>query len=68
MPVLVLRGERDYFPRRELREFVERLPDGRFVPVPDAGHALPVERPDATLAQLLPFLAEHDRPSEKREV
>jgi 2-succinyl-6-hydroxy-2,4-cyclohexadiene-1-carboxylate synthase len=60
MPVLVVAGERD-------DRFAEQAvhlggwigPTAELVLVPDAGHACHLERPDAFLELVLPFLEEH---------
>jgi len=61
VPVLILVGGLD-------RKFVEigtrmaeQLPDARLCVVPDAGHAVHLERPDAWLGAVTEFLARGDR-------
>jgi len=57
VPTLVVWGERDrILPVRHGRRAVERLPDARLEVLPDCGHLPHVERPDALLAVLAPFL------------
>ena len=59
MPTLVLWGARDrVVPARHARA-AARLPRGQLVLLPDCGHVPQVECPDAFLAVLGPFLAEH---------
>jgi pimeloyl-ACP methyl ester carboxylesterase len=57
-PALFVAGERSSYVRPEYRPAIERLfPRGRIVQVPEAGHWLRAERPDAFLALVTPFLA-----------
>lgn len=61
MPVLVLAGERDEKFSALGRRLQESIgPNATFATVPGAGHAAHLERPDAFLAVLRPWLAEHD--------
>lgn len=46
MPVLVLAGEKDYFPATEAQAFAEQLPNGQCRIFEDAHHHLPMEKPD----------------------
>jgi 2-hydroxy-6-oxonona-2,4-dienedioate hydrolase len=58
-PVLVVRGTRDRIvSARVARRLVAALPRGRLVEVPGVAHAVQFDRPDAFVAELLPFLAE----------
>jgi pimeloyl-ACP methyl ester carboxylesterase len=57
-PTLFVAGERSSYVRPEYRPAIERLfPQARIVQVPEAGHWLHAERPDAFLALVTPFLA-----------
>jgi pimeloyl-ACP methyl ester carboxylesterase len=57
-PTLFVAGERSSYVRPEYRPAIERLfPRARIVQVPEAGHWLHAERPDAFLALVTPFLA-----------
>jgi esterase len=57
-PALFIAGERSGYVRPEHRPAIERLfPSARIVRVPEAGHWLHAERPDAFLALVAPFLA-----------
>jgi pimeloyl-ACP methyl ester carboxylesterase len=57
-PALFVAGERSSYVRPEHRPAIERLfPQARIVQVPQAGHWLHAERPDAFLALVAPFLA-----------
>jgi esterase len=57
-PALFVAGERSSYVRPEYRPAIERLfPQARIVGVPEAGHWLHAERPDAFLALVTPFLA-----------
>ena len=60
MPVLVVAGSRDdKFSEEALRLGGWIGPTAELALVPDAGHACHLERPDAFLELLLPFLEEH---------
>ena len=60
MPVLVMAGERDDKYVTIARRMAEVIGDNaRLAVVPDAGHAAHLERPDAFLGLLRPWLAEH---------
>ncbi|HEX2864361.1 MAG TPA: alpha/beta hydrolase, partial [Deinococcales bacterium] len=66
-PVLVVMGARDpdfKDPAAEARAVAE-LTRGRVALIPQAGHYPQAEQPDATLAALLPFLAETTREAER---
>jgi pimeloyl-ACP methyl ester carboxylesterase len=55
--VLVVLGARDLMaPARNARALVAKLPDPRVVTIPDCGHALMAEQPDAVLDALRAFL------------
>ena len=61
-PALVLWGERDRIsPVAHAREWEKRLPDAELVLVPDAGHSLPLERPDVTTDWIVSYLAHPSR-------
>ena len=58
-PVLALVGEDDVMtPPRHARAIAERSADGRMASVARAGHAAPIERPDAVAEALLAFWRE----------
>ncbi|MEW1545976.1 alpha/beta fold hydrolase [Streptomyces tsukubensis] len=57
-PALVVRGPDGDLGRAEAQEMVRVLPRGRYAEVPDAGHLLHYDRPDAWYAAIAPFLAE----------
>lgn len=60
VPVLVLAGEDDALtPVPLVREVHERLDGSTFVTVPDAGHSVYFERPEAFNALVAEFLADH---------
>ena len=60
-PTLVICGERDQLtPVRLHREITERLPDGRLVVLPHAGHLVEVETADRFNAVVEQFLDEDD--------
>jgi pimeloyl-ACP methyl ester carboxylesterase len=57
-PALFIAGERSSYVRPEHQPAIERIfPNSRIVRVPEAGHWLHAERPDAFLALVMPFLA-----------
>ena len=58
-PTLVLMGEHDLMTRpKGAAILAEAIPDSATVIVPDAGHSLMVERPDAVIDTLLTFWAD----------
>ena len=58
VPTLVLNGELDAAGYREIGRLLgERLPRGRHLEVPDAGHVLNLERPDVVNRAVLDFLS-----------
>jgi pimeloyl-ACP methyl ester carboxylesterase len=59
MPTLVARPEHDpTFSRARGERIASIVPNGRFVEIPDAGHFVHLERPDALARVVLPFLQE----------
>ncbi|MEN3585434.1 alpha/beta hydrolase [Streptomyces sp. ZYX-F-203] len=56
-PTLVVRGIDGELGRAEAQEMVRVLPRGRYAEVPDAGHLVHYDRPDAWRAAVEPFLA-----------
>ncbi len=59
LPVLVVRGA-DELPWVEEQQapLLDRLPNAKGVVIPDAGHMLPIEQPEALAAAINEFLAE----------
>lgn len=58
-PTLVIRAEKSKVLSREIGEqMIERLPNGRFIEIADAGHQVPLHQPDAFSAAVRNFLAE----------
>jgi pimeloyl-ACP methyl ester carboxylesterase len=56
-PTLLLLGERDIMtPPKGARALAEALPDARTVVLPDCGHMMTIEQPDAALDALRGFL------------
>ncbi len=55
-PALVVRGLDAELGRAEAQEMVRVLPRGAYAEIPDAGHLLPWEKPDAWCAAIEPFL------------
>jgi pimeloyl-ACP methyl ester carboxylesterase len=60
LPVLVVTGLQDrvFLDLNDVDERFARLPDGRRVDMPDAGHLIPMERPEALAEALLDFARE----------
>ncbi|MFT3866714.1 MAG: alpha/beta hydrolase [Solirubrobacterales bacterium] len=59
VPTLVVRGgESDVFAPADAEELARRLPGGRLVTVPGAGHTVQGDNPAGFLAALAPFLRE----------
>jgi len=58
LPTLVLQGACDYIPYAATYEYVDLLPNGRYVFVEDAGHLIWWDRPERYLAEIEAFLAE----------
>lgn len=57
VPVLVVRGgESDVTVREDMIAASDRIPNGRFVEVPDAGHTVQGDNPEVLTAELLAFL------------
>jgi 3-oxoadipate enol-lactonase len=59
-PTLAVVSDQDYTPPSRKEEYVRRIRGARMVVVPNARHALPMERPDAFNQVLDAFLAEVD--------
>ena len=58
-PTLVIRAEKSKVLSREIgEEMVRRLPHGRFIEIPDAGHQIPLHQPQAFTDAVKAFLAE----------
>ncbi|MGW1836791.1 alpha/beta fold hydrolase [Streptomyces sp. NPDC002067] len=55
-PALVVRGQDGELGRAEAQEMVRVLPGGSYAEIPDAGHLLPWEHPDAWQRAVEPFL------------
>jgi 3-oxoadipate enol-lactonase len=59
VPTLVIVGERDRADFRAIaRHLAEQIPDARLVEVPDAGHLVGVDQPEALNGLLLEFLGD----------
>jgi pimeloyl-ACP methyl ester carboxylesterase len=62
-PTLVIRGEEsDVLSPAMAQAMLERLPAGRLVTVPGAGHSVAGDNPDGFAGALLPFLLESAAP------
>jgi pimeloyl-ACP methyl ester carboxylesterase len=57
-PTLVLRGLDGELGRAEAQEMVRVLPHGRYADIPDAGHLVHLERPDAFHTEVSAFLSD----------
>ncbi len=58
-PVLLMVGRQDaWSPLSQHQDMLNLLPHARLVVIENAGHFAPVERPEATAAELVPFLTE----------
>lgn len=55
-PTLLLTGADDEKYARIAQEMAERIPDAAHVPIPEAGHAVHLERPSAWLREVVSFL------------
>jgi esterase len=56
-PTLVVRGaESDILSPEVAKKMLERLPDGRLVEIPGAGHTVPADRPDDFVRHVRAFL------------
>jgi pimeloyl-ACP methyl ester carboxylesterase len=56
-PTLVVRGaESDILSSEVAKKMTERLPDGRLVEIPGAGHTVPADRPDDFVTHVRGFL------------
>ncbi|WBL37070.1 alpha/beta hydrolase [Tepidiforma flava] len=56
-PTLVIRAEKSKILSRDIaEEMVRRLPNGRFVEIPDAGHQVPLHQPEAFARAVREFL------------
>lgn len=62
VPTLIVVGEHDALtPPADARTMHEGIPGSRLAVIPDAGHMVPVEQPEAFSGMLRDFLAELDR-------
>ncbi len=58
-PTLVIRAGKSSILSREIaEEMVRRLPDGRFVEIPEAGHQVPLHQPDTFASTVMEFIGE----------
>ena len=58
-PVLVAASDQDYGPLAAKEAYARLMPNARVVVIPDAHHAVPIERPEAFNPVLALFLAEN---------
>jgi pimeloyl-ACP methyl ester carboxylesterase len=57
-PTLIVRGaDSDILSPEVAKKMTERLPDGRLVEIPGAGHTVPADRPDDFVRHVRAFLA-----------
>ncbi len=60
-PVLVVRGEHtEPFLGMVAQQVSDRVQSGRLLTIPDAGHLVPMERPDVVAGEIIAFLASDD--------
>jgi pimeloyl-ACP methyl ester carboxylesterase len=57
-PTLVVGGEDSFVPQEDLRAMASRIPQGRYVQIPQAGHDLHLDRPDLWRRAVEAFLDE----------
>ena len=58
-PTLVIAADQDYTPITSKEAYTRLMPNAKLLVIPDAHHAVPVERPDAFNAALKDFLEKH---------
>ena len=60
LPVLIVTGLQDhvFLEKDVVNDLFSRLPNGRRIDIPDAGHLIPAERPEALVDCLLSFIKE----------
>jgi pimeloyl-ACP methyl ester carboxylesterase len=60
LPVLIITGLQDhvFLEKDVVNNLFSRLPNGRRFDIPDAGHLIPAERPDALVDSFLSFIKE----------
>ena len=56
-PSLIIGSDEDYSPNSLKIEYTKLLPNGKFVEIEDARHALPMEKPDEFNSVLMEFLS-----------
>ena len=57
LPTLVVGADKDYTSVEFKKAYTSLIPTARLAVIPDSYHMMPVERPEAFHAELLPFLA-----------
>ncbi len=67
-PTLVLAAEQDYTPVALKEAYAAAMPKAELVVIPDARHALPLERPEAFNETLAAFLSRHGGEPEAQAV
>jgi pimeloyl-ACP methyl ester carboxylesterase len=58
-PTLVMVADEDFTPEEHARDVAAAIPCAEVAVVPNATHALPMEKPDVVADLVLRFLAEH---------
>ena len=58
-PTLVMLGDNDMVTEAHAAEMASAIPKSKLVVVPDATHALPMEKPEIVARAVIDFLAEH---------
>jgi 3-oxoadipate enol-lactonase len=59
-PVLVIASDQDYRPVSAKEAYLKLMPNARLAVIPDAHHAVPMERPEAFNPLLAQFISEQD--------
>jgi pimeloyl-ACP methyl ester carboxylesterase len=61
-PTLVMIADEDFTPEQHAREITAAIPLAQMAVVPNATHALPMEKPDVVADLVLRFIGEHAPP------
>jgi pimeloyl-ACP methyl ester carboxylesterase len=56
-PTLLVGGENSFLPQAELQEMARRIPQGKYVQIPNAGHELHLEQPESWRQEAESFLS-----------
>jgi 3-oxoadipate enol-lactonase len=55
-PVLVISGDRDYYPIEDKKKYVAKIPNASLVVVENSGHATPADQPEELTRLIVEFL------------